>query len=51
MENQHIITVAALGPDSGDMLTMGALRAMKTRTRWCSERRATARQRSLTRRA
>ena len=29
MENQHIITVAALGPDSGDMLTMGALRAMK----------------------
>ena len=29
MENRHIITVAALGPDSGDMLTMGALRAMK----------------------
>ena len=28
MENRHIITVAALGPDSGDMLTMGALRAM-----------------------
>ena len=29
MKNQHIITVAALGPDSGDMLTMGALEAMR----------------------
>jgi len=29
MAKQHIITVAALGPDSGDMLTMGALRAMQ----------------------
>ncbi|MBR4040332.1 MAG: MazG family protein [Clostridia bacterium] len=29
MTNQHIITVAALGPDSADMLTMGALNAMK----------------------
>ena len=29
MEKTHIITVAALGPDSGDMLTMGALKAMK----------------------
>lgn len=29
MNNQHIITVAALGPDSGDMLTLGALNAMK----------------------
>ena len=29
MEKQHIITVAALGPDSADMLTMGALNAMK----------------------
>ena len=29
MTNQHIITIAALGPDSGDMLTMGALRAMR----------------------
>lgn len=27
--NQHNITIAALGPDTGDMLTMGALRAMK----------------------
>ena len=27
--NQHIITVAALGPDSGDMLTLGALQAMR----------------------
>ena len=30
MNNQHIITVAALGPDSADMLTMGALRAMRS---------------------
>jgi len=29
MTNQHIITVAALGPDSGELLTMGALNAMK----------------------
>ena len=29
MKKQHIITVAALGPDSGEMLTMGALSAMK----------------------
>ena len=29
MEKQHIITVAALGPDSADLLTMGALHAMK----------------------
>ena len=29
MENQHIITIAALGPDSARMLTMGALGAMK----------------------
>ena len=29
MEKTHIITVAALGPDSGDLLTMGALDAMK----------------------
>ena len=29
MTNQHIITVAALGPDSGELLTMGALHAMK----------------------
>ena len=29
MAKQHIITVAALGPDSGDMLTMGALCAME----------------------
>ncbi|MBR5302008.1 MAG: MazG family protein [Clostridia bacterium] len=29
MEKTHIITVAALGPDSGDLLTMGALAAMK----------------------
>ncbi|MBP3656757.1 MAG: hypothetical protein J6K32_08695 [Clostridia bacterium] len=27
--NQHIITIAALGPDTGDMLTMGALQAMR----------------------
>ena len=26
---QHIITIAALGPDSGEMLTMGALSAMR----------------------
>ena len=30
MTKQHIITVAALGPDSADMLTMGALRAMRS---------------------
>jgi len=30
MNDQHIITVAALGPDSGDLLTMGALNAMRT---------------------
>ena len=29
MNKQHIITVAALGPDSGDLLTMGALNAMR----------------------
>ena len=29
MNNQHIITVAALGPDSGELMTMGALGAMK----------------------
>ena len=29
MDNTHIITIAALGPDSGEMLTMGALAAMK----------------------
>ena len=29
MENRHIITVAALGPDSGEMMTVGALRAMR----------------------
>ncbi|MBQ8617419.1 MAG: MazG family protein [Clostridia bacterium] len=29
MEKTHIITVAALGPDSGELLTMGALGAMK----------------------
>lgn len=29
MEKTHIITVAALGPDSGELLTMGALDAMK----------------------
>ena len=29
MEKTHIITVAALGPDSGELLTMGALRAMR----------------------
>ena len=27
--DQHIITLAALGPDSGDMLTLGALSALK----------------------
>ncbi|MBR2943169.1 MAG: MazG family protein [Clostridia bacterium] len=27
--NQHIITIAALGPDSGDMLTFGAYEAME----------------------
>ena len=30
MTKQHIITVAALGPDSADMLTIGALRAMRS---------------------
>ena len=30
MTKHHIITVAALGPDSADMLTMGALRAMRS---------------------
>jgi len=29
MENRHIITITALGPDSGELLTMGSLRAMK----------------------
>ena len=29
MNMEHIITIAALGPDSGDLLTMGALSAMK----------------------
>lgn len=29
MDNTHIITIAALGPDSGEMLTMGALTAMR----------------------
>ena len=29
MNQQHIITVAALGPDSGELLTMGALDAMR----------------------
>ncbi|MBQ7887495.1 MAG: MazG family protein [Clostridia bacterium] len=29
MEKTHIITVAALGPDSGELLTMGALNAMR----------------------
>ena len=29
MKQEHIITVAALGPDSADMLTVGALNAMK----------------------
>ena len=29
MEKQHILTIAALGPDSGEMLTMGALAAMR----------------------
>jgi len=29
MNQQHMITVAALGPDSGELLTMGALNAMK----------------------
>ncbi|MGN0774954.1 MAG: MazG family protein [Candidatus Ventricola sp.] len=29
MDNTHIITIAALGPDSGEMLTMGALEAMR----------------------
>lgn len=29
MEKTHSIVVAALGPDSGEMLTVGALRAMK----------------------
>ncbi len=29
MSNQHIITVAALGPDSGMLMTMGALDAMR----------------------
>ena len=29
MKQEHIITVAALGPDSGEMLTVGALNAMK----------------------
>lgn len=29
MDNTHIITIAALGPDSGDLLTMGALEAMR----------------------
>ena len=29
MNQQHIITVAALGPDSGKLLTMGALDAMR----------------------
>ncbi|MBQ2833812.1 MAG: hypothetical protein IJE71_04315, partial [Clostridia bacterium] len=30
MSNQHMITIAALGPDSGEMLTLGALEAMKS---------------------
>ena len=29
MNDTHIITIAALGPDSGDMLTIGALDAMR----------------------
>lgn len=29
MRNEHTITVAALGPDSGELLTMGALAVMK----------------------
>ena len=29
MGNEHIITIAALGPDSGELLPMGALSAMK----------------------
>ncbi len=29
MENLHILTVVALGPDSGELLTMGALEAMR----------------------
>lgn len=29
MNHEHMITIAALGPDSGDLLTMGALSAMK----------------------
>lgn len=29
MDNAHIITIAALGPDSGEMLTLGALEAMR----------------------
>lgn len=29
MDKTHIITVAALGPDSGELLTMGALEAMR----------------------
>ena len=29
MEKSHIITVTALGPDSGEMLTLGALEAMR----------------------
>lgn len=29
MDNTHIITIAALGPDSGEMLTLGALEAMR----------------------
>jgi len=29
MHNKHTLTIAALGPDSGELLTMGALAAMK----------------------
>ena len=29
MDNTHIITIAALGPDSGEMLTLGALETMR----------------------
>ena len=29
MDHTHIITIAALGPDSGEMLTLGALEAMR----------------------
>lgn len=29
MDNTHILKIAALGPDSGDMLTLGALAAME----------------------